>query len=785
VSSPESRVGRRLSLAAVASVIFATLTLLLALSGRASAEYANCPNEALRNGPSANLGDCRAYELVSPPDKNGGQVDGGVALETEQPPWQATPDGEAVTYGAQTTFTEANPESSMATTQYLARRSATGWTSRAITPKQFYSGGRVDISGGSEDESLVQGFSEDLSTAFLVAAEPALAPSAPAGYYNPYLRREDGSYELLSSVTPPLTEQGPGDCCSNKFNLRYAGMTKDAKHVLFMANDALVPHAIPGQTNLYESSEGQLELINVLPTGETFESNVTNLLGKSGYGFGGPDTNNVNGEWSNFDHAISEDGSRVFWTTNSPTDQVYMRERTATGARTVEISASQKHEPGPELPSHYWVASADGSLVYFSSCAQLTDDSTAQDVQGSFGGKNCGLSELPNGSSLGQDLYRYNVQTGQLTDLTVDSNSGETAEFKGLLGASEDGSYLYYVAHGVLAPGATTGLDNLYLWHDGQTTFIASIGNSGGTYGYKGEPEADDWNQSLANRTSRVTPDGLHVAFESFEPLTGYDNHPLKNGACYPGVFSEANCREVFEYSASRKTLVCGSCRPSGLPPEGNSATPDVLRPGLVGNYKGWQTNSQQQRYLSDDGSRLFFVSEDAILPQASDGRQNVYEYEQDGAGNCQTPTGCVSLLSTGTSDAQSYFVEASADGSNAFIVTGQSLLAQDGDEAQDLYDVRVGGGFEKLEAPSCAGEACRSPITPAPAIYGTPPSATFVGAGNPGAPAKTVSKTVKKKVVKCPKGKKRSHGKCVKAKKRAKARKSKGKSSNAKRRSK
>ena len=42
-----------------------------------------------------------------------------------------------------------------------------------------------------------------------------------------------------------------------------------------------------------------------------------------------------------------------------------------------------------------------------------------------------------------------------LSDLTVDQHVGEQAEVLGTIpGASEDGAYVYFVANGVLAPGA-------------------------------------------------------------------------------------------------------------------------------------------------------------------------------------------------------------------------------------------------------------------------------------------------------------------------------------------
>ncbi len=80
--------------------------------------------------------------------------------------------------------------------------------------------------------------------------------------------------------------------------------------------------------------------------------------------------------------------------------------------------------------------------------------------------------------------------------------------------------------------------------------------------------------------------------------------------------------------------------------------------------YRGWQSSTVQQRYLLDDG-RLFFDSEDALLAQASNGKQNVYEYEPAGDGSCagESEGGCLSLISTGTSSEDSFFMDASANG--------------------------------------------------------------------------------------------------------------------------
>ena len=131
------------------------------------------------------------------------------------------------------------------------------------------------------------------------------------------------------------------------------------------------------------------------------------------------------------------------------------------------------------IPS-FMTAATDGSVAFFTddAAAALTSDTVANS---------------------GTNLYEYNTATRTTTDLT---GGHSRAQVDGVLGASSDGSSVYFVAEGVLAPGATPGDENLYVEHNGTTKFVATLTGDDGS----------DWN---GQSTARVTPDGTHVAFDS------------------------------------------------------------------------------------------------------------------------------------------------------------------------------------------------------------------------------------------------------------------------------
>ena len=182
----------------------------------------------------------------------------------------------------------------------------------------------------------------------------------------------------------------------------------------------------------------------------------------------------------------------------------------------------------------------------------------------------------------------------------------------GVLAMSEDGSYVYFMAQGVLAPGAVAGGNNVYLSREGVTSFIATVNGS----------DASDWVEGLGQNSVALTPDGKRLAFQSKASLTGYDNRDASTGQ--PDA-------QVFLYDAETKKLVCASCNPSGVRPTGGSSLYSHFNNKLEGYlYK--------PRNFSDDGGRLFFQSADGLVPRDGNGLVDVYEYEN----------GFVSLISNG-----------------------------------------------------------------------------------------------------------------------------------------
>lgn len=201
--------------------------------------------------------------------------------------------------------------------------------------------------------------------------------------------------------------------------------------------------------------------------------------------------------------------------------------------------------------------------------------------------------------------------------------------------------------------------------------------------------------------------------------------------------------------------MICASCNPSGGRPSGAALGSSLWTAAWI---PGYQHQLYGRRPLSEDGSRLFFNSLDALAVQDVNGVQDVYQWEAMGTGDCATsnPTysaqsqGCIGLISSGQSPRESEFVDASASGDDVFIRTESSLSPRD-PGLVDIYDARVGGGeAQPLTPPACEGDACQN-VPPAPG-FASPASSSYSGPGN-----------LTQRKPRCAKGKVRRRGRCVK----------------------
>jgi hypothetical protein len=464
-------------------------------------------DKAFRTFPMEPSGspDNRAYELVSPVLKSGGEVfpldpsSASCGIECKPGasgqtfPRQSAPDGEAVVYEGQpfSTIEGANVYN-----EYLSKRTSSGWQTTILAPRLMGSNGQG-----------YKLFNTDLTQGVLYQTAPSLTPDAPSELANIYTQPTASPATL-----DPLVQGLPPNRSTGAFQLAYAGASSDFSRQFFAANDALTgetpfaPEAVdPGEVkkNLYEEAGGELRLVNVLPG---------NTQTAPGAHFGTPAINvgNFDNSISDTSHAISDDGSKVFWSVES--GQVYVR---IDGETTIEI---------PD-PAKFLTASADGSKVLL------------------------------------QDGCLYSLASGECQDLTTDENGVHQGGFLGILGQSEDLSHVYFVDTAVLTGEAENqygakaqpGKINLYAWQDGTPTFIATL------LAEDNVADGGDWHFSPAQRTAEASPDGNLLAFLSGAPLSGDES---------------GGRSEVFLYDSATDELGCPSCNPSGEAPLGPSSLP-------------------------------------------------------------------------------------------------------------------------------------------------------------------------------------------------------------------
>jgi hypothetical protein len=634
-----------------------------------TAASSTCPNQALRTGSSAALADCRAFEMVSPIDKAGGEV---IVLgnnnSTPTGLRQATPGADKLTYTSYRSYADA--EGAPYSVQYIASRGPEGWATDNISPPRDAG----ELQGVRGLDSWYKGFLDDLSVSWLVtSSDPPLAEGALTGYPNLYRRTSaTDTYEALTTATPASTS--PVD-----YNIEVQGFTADGARTVFRANAKLTKPAAAAGSNvhqLYENVEGSLRLVSVLPDGTAATGGAT--VGTQGNGL-------LNGRDANVETAVSEDGTRIYWQEEKgdPKEgrkdgQLYLREE---GSPTMTVSAGG---------ATFWAATPDGAQALYTEAGAL-----------------------------------------KLFDRASTSSSTLVAPgVTGVMGASEDLSRIYLVSTADLAEDAKAGEPNLYLYQEGEA--LRLIGTLGQGDGDVSPGAFSPVAVSPRFHAARVSADGSRAVFMSRAPLTGADNQDVASGEPVSQVFRyDAEADQLLCVSCNPTGALPVGYEPVVDAHKGDYWVSASFPTGEFQHHFPRIVSSDGDRVFFQSSDRLSVSDTNGkidVYQWEALGRGECTGPASPG--HNPKAGGCVTLISDGQGATDSELVDASADGDSVFLATGVSLLPQDPGQV-DLYVARAGGGYPPPPAPPapCEGEACQPAATPPPASPFS--SQTFVGPGN------------------------------------------------------
>ena len=699
----------------------------------------DCPNEAIREEQNSTfLPDCRGFEMVSPVDKQGsGFLSSGASPQVS---FGAGPNGDKVLYPLQGGFSDSTAGGYL---REQANRTPQGWLSEQISGASLIPPPYLDgFSFGLPSRTLY--VAPDLRCAIVESSNP-LTEDTPhidveEGATNLYRRNADGSFDLISDIVP--TNPRVSAFSSGGLFDRVEA-SENCSQIHFRSRYEFIPGANVLGTGtqlggLYEWDGGTIRDAALLPDGSIGVLAVP----------GGEAQGSATDRWN----ATAPDGTFFFTATSTEgadkaSPAIFMRE--GGGTRIVDISKSQTS--APTKGARYEGASLDGGVVLFRANYGIAATGSAgprNEACGPLSGETV-QTNTPPLEVKPCDLYAYDVASGDLTDLSADSNAVDPigAAIQGAVGMSDDGSYVYFAALGQLVPGkgrtyaqnvAGEGSANVYLTHDGQISYVMNLtvgsASSGDLFGgFEGNGVVMHWSNKYA---AQVSADGHDLVFEASGNVAGYES---------------GGGRAVYRSSVDTGGISCVSCpldgshtltKPSGQTTDARFDSPKLLPP-LYGASAEFGTASTNRSAMSADGDRIFFTSSDALLPGAQANKRNVYEWEN---GRLYFLANAERGGTGGIGPEVGRFVGTSTSGDDVFLASSERLALQDRDGVSDIYDIRVGGGFAvQPELPTCQVDEsvalvpnqtyCQGATAPRPPSA-SPASSSFRGTGNPPVPA-------------------------------------------------
>ena len=246
---------------------------------------------------------------------------------------------------------------------------------------------------------------------------------------------------------------------------------------------------------------------------------------------------------------------------------------------------------------------------------------------------------------------------------------------------SPDGSRLLYISAVPVVPADTDIHADVYLWTNGVNELISgSAGGSG--------PSNNNWVAHASADFSRIYWSTLERLLledtDSEEDIYEWTNSTttmVTSGA--PGAPNKSARVSYVTPSASHVFFYTTK----NLAPDDTDGETDLyLRSGGVNALAVPGTGSAGVvvtfRIAAQDGSRFWFTTTTGLVPEDTDGAEDVYERS----------AGTTTLVSEGAGPGGISFAGASAEGSRIFVGTGKQLTPEDTDSRWDIFEYTPSG---------------------------------------------------------------------------------------------
>jgi hypothetical protein len=213
----------------------------------------------------------------------------------------------------------------------------------------------------------------------------------------------------------------------------------------------------------------------------------------------------------------------------------------------------------------------------------------------------------------------------------------------------------------------------------------------------------------------QTTDDGRFLVFASYGKLVKGDTD---------------SGRDIYRYDVEAGSLERVSLGEEGYKANGNGEGFSAGLPIENSGGRLMEEHELSSRIMSEDGSRIVFSTREPLSPDAINGLVNAYEWRKEADESGEGHVSLLSSGSDEESITSfgGRGVVMTPSGRDIFFRTVQGLLPQDTDGAEDVYDARLGPGFppQATGPGECEGEACRGPLTsPVPILIPASASTT------------------------------------------------------------